>query len=347
MALSAADIAITRDYQGVVDELIDNNSMFFTNLCFPGIVTSEKDLITFDVETGSKRLTPFADPCTVAPLVERKGFKTYEFSPAYMMDRRKICCRTGQTRVKGEPIGDDWDIGRRRKEVLRQDAVDQLEMLDRRIEVMAAESLITGKVSIVGPNYPLRVVDFDRNPLNTQVLAGAARWNQPGVKGLTDLRTWALANQNRRGGYSRTVIMEPSVLEFFYEMPDVKNRLERFRGTDTLDPTGKSRGDTDRAVFHGTVDGFDIWTYQDDYVNDSNVVTNVMPTGQVLFGNPNLLMGKRYFGRIMDEEVNYKARPYAVKSWLETHPSARFGLLQSAAMVVQMRPNAFQSIKAY
>jgi hypothetical protein len=191
------------------------------------------------------------------------------------------------------------------------------------------------------------VVDFDRDPLNTRALAGAARWNQAGVKGLTDLRAWASSNQSRRGGYSSTLIMEPSVLEFFYDMPDVQKRLDRFRGVDTLDPTGVGRGDYDHAVYHGKIDGFDVWTYQDDYENDAGVVVNVMPEGQILFGSPKLLLGNRYFGRIMDEDINYKSRPYAVKSWAEIHPSARYGLLQSAPMVVPKRANAFQSIKVF
>ena len=151
MPLTAEDISITRDYQGVVDELTDNNSTFFTNLCFPNQVTSDSDLITFDVEIGSKRLAPLSDPCVVAPLVERNGFKTFEFKPAYTMDRRKICCRTGQVRVKGEPLGANYSIQQRRDAIMRMDAIDQKQMLDRRIEVMAAEALITGKITVVGP----------------------------------------------------------------------------------------------------------------------------------------------------------------------------------------------------
>lgn len=340
MPLTAEDIAITRDYQGVVDNLTDNTSTFFTDMFFKPVITSDRDVITYDVEIGNKRLAPLSDPCVVAPLVERNGFATYEFRPAYVMDRRKICCRTGQLRVKGEPLGANYSIQQRRDAVMRMDGIDQIEMLDRRIEVMAAEALITGKINVVGPQYPLRIVDFERNSLNTFALAGAARWNQAGVNPLKDLRTFALANQGRKGGYFRDVIMEPSVLDVFYENAFVVARLNSFRGTDVLSITGDARGLTDTAAFHGTIDGFRIWSYQDNYTSDAGVNTNIMPTGQIICGSPSALMGKRYFGRIMDEEVNYEARPYAVKSWLETHPSARYGLLMSAPLPVMQRPNA-------
>ncbi len=64
---------------------------------------------------------------------------------------------------------------------------NQLENLTRREEVMAAEALIKGTVTVSGEDYPTKVVDFKRDPALTLALTGAAKWSNIDVPALDQL----------------------------------------------------------------------------------------------------------------------------------------------------------------
>jgi hypothetical protein len=91
-------------------------------------------------------------------------------------------------------------------------------------------------------------------------------------------------------------------------------------------------------TFMGNIDGFNIFTYADWYVDDNGNEQPMLPSGTVIMCGE--VLGVRAYGAIRDEESGYQALPFFIKSWVEKDPSVRFLLMQSAPLVVPYRVDA-------
>ena len=100
------------------------------------------------------------------------------------------------------------------------------------------------------------------------------------------------------------------------------------------------RSEDAKARYIGSIGDFDIWVYNDTYINDAGQTAKLLPEKTVLLGSREGLEGTRCYGAIHDEKANWTASRYFTKSWIEEDPSVRWLLLQSAPLFVPYRPNA-------
>ena len=206
---------------------------------------------------------------------------------------------------------------------------------------MAAEILRTGKVIVSGDGYPAQTVNFGRDEALTKALASSATWDSSGVNPVDDLEDWAITIQDKSGVVAKTVVMDPQAWKIFRSNETVQKYLDIRRGTNNslnIDPVLRSEDAKARNV--GSIGDFDIWVYNDTYINDAGATTKLLPEKTVLLGSREGLEGTRCYGSIHDEKANWTANRYFTKSWLEEDPSVRWLLLQSAPLVVPYRPNA-------
>jgi uncharacterized membrane protein len=59
---------------------------------------------------------------------------------------------------------------------LQFEMTDQIDMINRRLEWMAASALVSGTVTVAGEGYETKVVDFGRSPDLTITLSGSDKW---------------------------------------------------------------------------------------------------------------------------------------------------------------------------
>ncbi|MFZ6871155.1 major capsid protein [Undibacterium sp. Di27W] len=300
---------------------------------------SQTELISFDIEGGARRMAPFVSPLVQGKVVTSKGFNTKSFAPAYIKDKRVFDSSKPLKRAIGEQIGGNLTPEDRTQINLRTELEDQISMVTRRLEWMAAQALVTGKVTVVGESYPAVVVDYGRNAAHTIVKLAGSKWSDAGVNPLNDLQDWALSLVLKNSGaMSRDVIMTVDVWEVFRENPFVKTRwnsLNNNRADISLNAVVETGG-----VYMGTIDGFNIFVYSDWFVDPVDNIEKPMiaPGTVVLCGGQ--LEGMRAFGAIRDEEAGYQPLPYYPKSWVEKDPAVRYLMMQSAPLVVPQRPNA-------
>lgn len=305
---------------------------------FSSIVTDESEEIHFDVENKPRRISPFVSPLVAGKVVKGRGYATTTFKPAYIKDKRIFTPNRALKRVMGETIGGGDYTPQQRMEILvAQDLQDQLEMLERRLEWMAAKVLYDGKVTISGDDYPEVVVDFGRDSSLTKSLNSSVYWSVESVDPLDDLDDWSNASLLRSGVALTDFIVTTDVWKIFRKKPSVKEHLDRTRGDSTLKPDVVQR---EGLVFMGNVAGFNIWVYSGWSVDPKtgNEVAN-LPAGTVLGVAGDNVEGVRHFGAILDHD-SLQAEPYFPKSWLEHDPSIRYLLLQSAPLLVPYRVNA-------
>lgn len=93
------------------------------------------------------------------------------------------------------------------------------------------------------------------------------------------------------------------------------------------------------AIHKGTWGNYNLWLYNDWFIDDLNGVEMPMITdGMVLMSGPQM-QGTRAFGAILDDSFNYGPMAYAPKTWVPFDPPQRQLLMQSAPIVIPSQVN--------
>lgn len=311
---------------------------FLVDRFFPNVQTETSEEIHFDLLNGKRRLAPFVSPLVEGQVVQSQTYQTNTFKPAYIKDKRVFDMNRPLKRSAGEQIGGSLSPADRLRALIAQDMTDQIDMLNRRLEVMAGEVLTTGKSTIAGDKYPTTVVDFGRAAGNTVV--AAKLWSDPTSLPLDDLFSWQQSLLQSTGAMLTDVVMTVDVWAAFRGNAQVKDRLNLMRtigGPPTLNLGAQL---SEGGFFVGTIDSFNIYVYSAWYVDPADGLEKpILPAGTVLLCGPQL-EGVRAYGAIRDEAAGLQAMTYFVKSWKEEDPSVRFVMMQSAPLIVPYRPNA-------
>lgn len=324
--------------QAVVDSL-KRPSTFLLDMFFPMVSQATEEEIKFDVEDGKRRIAPFVSPLIQGKLVESLGYSTKTFRPAYVKDKRVIDPNKPLRRMIGEQIGGNMAPAGREQAVIARELQDQVDMLQRRFEVMSSEALREGQVTVEGEGYDTVVVDYGRDANLEVTLTSTDRWGEADINPHEDLEAWALDVQRIEGAVVTDVVMDPEAFKLARANQQFRDLLDNRRiegaGISDVFLTGNSAGQ-----MKGFIGNWRIWTYQDWYIDAAEVEQQVMPDHTVLMVARNQLLGTRHFGAIRDAELGYQAVEFAPKSWIEKDPAVRYLLLQSAPLIVPYRPNA-------
>jgi hypothetical protein len=300
---------------------------------------SESEEIHFDVLPGKRRVAPFVHPLLPGKVVDAKGFATKTFKPAYVKDKRRFNPGDAIKRSAGEQIGGSLTPQQRRDAYLAAQLQDQIEMLNRRMELMASEALRTGKVTVVGDGYPSTVVDFGRDgALTPTALTSTARWGQSAEDPLGNLDTWAALVLKASGVFPSDVIMGVGAFASFKKNADVKSRLDLRNVTGNGMATAGSQ--REGLQFRGTIDGFNIFVYGGWYIDPADgVEKEIWPSDIVGMTSP-AVEGVKAYGTIQDPALNFTALPYAPKMWIDNDPAVQWLMMQSAPLAVPTRVDA-------
>jgi hypothetical protein len=331
------DLFSTNVLNGVVADL-KRPSSFLLDRFFPNVQTETSEEIHFDVDDAKRRLAPFVSPLVEGKVVAGRGYTTNTFKPAYIKDKRVFDANRPLKRSIGEQIGGSISPMDRLRAILAFELEDMLNMLTRRLEVMAATVLRTGAVTIVGDNYPSVSVNFGRDGAQTIALTNPNRWSDTGINPLNSLQDWAQIVLKKCGAMPTDVVMDVATWKVFHANTEVQKRLDLYRAIGAQPTMQLGAQITEGGVYMGSVDGFNIFVYSGWYVDDAGVEQPILPSGTVIMSGQ--LQGVRAYGAIRDEAAGYQAVPYYVKSWVEEDPAVRFVMMQSAPLVVPYRVNA-------
>ncbi|NNM64061.1 MAG: major capsid protein [Burkholderiales bacterium] len=312
---------------------------FLLDTFFPNIVTADSEYVSIDVDVGIRRMSPFVSPLVEGKLVEQRRYQTNVFKPAYIKDKRAPDLRKPVRRMIGERIGGDMTGPERMMANLVFEMEDQIDMLDRRLEWMAAQALSTGTVTVSGEGFPSTLIDFGRDPTLTVTLAGAAQWGQAGVVPSTLIEQWGHQMLKKSGGVATDIVFTTTPWSTFLADPVVKQAIW-YPGQGGAGNTVNVGAQVQRgAQYKGRWGQYNLWVYNDWYVDVNNVEQPMLVDGTVVLTGADL-MGTRAFGQIMDPAFNYAAMPYAPKTWVEQDPAQQLMLMQSAPIVIPSRVNA-------
>ena len=318
---------------------------FLLDKFFPNIVISDSEEVSIDVDVGIRRMAPFVSPLVEGKLVEQRRYQTNVFKPAYIKDKRAPDLRKPVRRMIGERIGGNMTGAEREMANLEFEMTDQVDMVDRRLEWMAAQALLNGTVTITGDGFPTVLVDFGRDPSLTIALAGGAVWSAANIAAGTAspsgaIEDWGHQMLKKSGGVATDIVFTTTAWLLFILDPVIKAAIW-YPGNGGNGNTINVGAQIQRgAQYKGKWGQYDLWVYNDWYVDPvTNVETPMIPDGEVVLSGPDL-MGTRAFGQILDPAFNYEGLPYAPKTWVENDPAQRYLLMQSSPIVIPSRVNA-------
>lgn len=314
---------------------------FLLDTFFSAIVDPQSEKISIDVDVGLRRMAPFVSPLVEGAFVEQRRYQTNEFKPAYVKDKRAPDLRKPIRRQIGERIGGGGITPVEREMAnLQFEMEDQTDMINRRMEWMAANELMTGTVVVQGAGFPAVTVDFGRAANLSVTLAGAARWGQANISPAASIEDWQVRVLKASGATVTDIIFTTTPYQLFLADPLVKGSVfypSLGQSGNILNPGAQIQKG---AVLKGYWGQYRIWLYNDWFINPANnVETPMLADGSVIMSGP-MLMGNRAFGMIWDPTHNYQALPYAPKTWIREDPAQRLMMMQSAPLPIPARVNA-------
>ncbi|HIE4193325.1 MULTISPECIES: major capsid protein [Burkholderia] len=321
---------------------------FLLDKFFPNIVMSDSEKVSIDVDVGLRRMAPFVSPLVEGKLVEQRRYQTDEFKPAYIKDKRAPDLRKPVRRMIGERIGGELKGAEREMANLEAEMTDQVDILNRRLEWMAASALRTGVVRVEGEGFETVDVDFGRDPSLTVALTGGSQWTKanvnpgngtPTASPSDDIDNWQQVILQKSGAKVTDIIFTTSAWKGFKADPELKGAIVfpslNVNGNIINPGSQIEQG----AVYKGKWGQYDLWLYNDWFIDENGVERPMIPDGEIVMSGPNLI-GTRAFGQIMDPAFNYESLPYAPKTWVKEDPAQRFLMMQSSPIVIPSRVNA-------
>lgn len=313
------------------------------DLFFGETVESDEEEIAFDVEIDKRRVSPFVSPLIAGKVVQSKGWSTDRFKPAYIKDKRVIDPTRPLRRAIGEQIGGDpaQSAANREAANVARELADQIDMFNMRLELMAADALIDGIVTVEGEGYDSVAVNFGRDAALSVTLTSTDRWGESAGTPLADINTWRRLVLAKSGVKVTDIVMGSGAIDNFLADPAVERVLNTdFNGNSSVIDLAAQIGEGAELQGKLGATGPNIWAYSQTYHDGDDAEQNVLGEHQVLMGSRTQTGGVRYFGAIRDPKAGLQAMPYFPKSWTEEDPACRFLMLQSAPLVVPTRVNS-------
>lgn len=322
---------------GTVEQMKPPSS-FLLDRFFPRIQTSETEMVAVDVFVGKRRLAAFCSPLVEGKVVEALGYSTNEFKPPYIKQKSRLDPLRPVRRQIGERIGGNLSAAEREQANLVFELEQHIQMVNRRLEWMAASALVNGSVLVSGEGFPDTTVNFGRDSSLSVTLTGGAKWGQSGVYPSEDIDDWAARVLKASGLVVTDLIFTPSTWKWFRKDPNVLNVV---LSPQNAEPTLQVAGNRPRTggQYRGTWGEYRLWVYFDWYIDPADGQEKAMiPDGTVLLVSEEM-RGERAFASIIDPAFSYAALPYAPKSWVTEDPAARWLMVQSAPLVIPTAVN--------
>jgi hypothetical protein len=328
----------------VVQDLVTPTPGFLLRTFFPTIVEHTTEEIAVDVIVGRRRMAPFCSPLVQGTLVQPRGVQTNSFKPAYIKDKRPLDPNRPMKRAIGERLGGSLTPGEREMANLAFEMEDQIMMVDRRLEWMAASALNNGTIVVTGDGYPSTTVDFNRASGQTLTLNSPNRWGDSNISPADNVEDWAVTVLQNSGVTVTDLVFTPTAWRLFKADAKVKDSIDLLRGGPSAIEIGGASAVTG-GQYKGNWGGYQLWLYNDWFVDPAdNTEKPMLPDGTMILGSRGM-EGVRAFGAIRDPEFNYGALAYAPKSWVEKDPAQRVLMMQSAPLVIPTRVNGAMRVK--
>lgn len=320
---------------------------WFLNTFFRTSKIFGTEAVDIDIRRGRRRLAPFVNPKREGKLVERRGYHTESFKPAYVKPKMITTAEDILKRQAGNVIySANSSPAIMAAQQLGKDMAEMDEMITRREEWMAAQALTKGSVRVLGEGVD-STIDFQFLPSHLPVLSGTSLWtDHTNATPIDDLKGWKRIVAKDSG-------ISPSICLMGLQAVDNFMKCEQVIGTDgggknlfnmraidigEIKPAMLPNG----VTYYGRLTelGLDIFTYEEWFIDDIDENEYpMMAEDKVFMGSPQARTDRLY-GAIKDLDALAPTERFA-KTWTIKDPSARLLMVQSSPLMVPIEVDAF------
>lgn len=346
----------TRTMLGMVQEAEFKPSSFLRDRFFSNVRAFDTAKIDVDiVGAGGRKVAPFVHPKIGGKVIEHEGYTTNSYAAPEVSPWMITTAEELLKRAPGEPIYGIKSPTERAAEQVGRDLRKLDEIITRREELMCAEALFTGCVTVKGDGYD-EVINFwptDTAKQPKTTLADGELWTASGVTAaqiMANLRT-VRRTMIKNGGYTpNQIIVGSAVLEAMLEKLQAAGALDNRRvDLGQIDPQHLPNGVTYWGYLKDSA--LDVYSYDEWYVNDAGVEAPIVPANMVLMASSVADATTMAYGctSVVDKAAGtfeMYAAPRIPVSKLSENPDGRIVQIKARPLPIVNRINAFHVIKA-
>lgn len=306
---------------------------FLLKTFFPGINTFGTPKVDLDFVRGSRTMAPFVGNGFGSKTVERRGFTTQTFEPQLVAPDLVTTADQMLHRRAGETVYAAKTPAERAAEQLGKDLSDLDDMVSRTEEWMAAQTLFTGQVRMLGDGVDETIYYWPEDPADQPVvtLTGDDLWTADKSNPLENIRGWKRKVSLQSGFTPRMVVMGAKVVDAFMKNKAINEALDnRRKEQGKIEPKDLDEG----VTFYGTLEGVDFYGYDEQSYNEATKKLEVLvPEDKLLLGAPG--RGRMLYGAVpiadpAESTFTFYESPRVPDSWVsKKNPEGRIVALKS------------------
>lgn len=273
--------------------------------------------VLVEYKDGSKKLAPFVAPRKGGVTILRKGYKVDRYEPPRIAPKRALTLDDLEKKGFGEALFSKLTPAERQTALMLKDFDELSDMVARREEAMAAETLLTNGCVMKhiaddvdsGDDMDIRFYTGSSNP--AQYTPGTD-WDKPGADILGDL--FAVAEFLSAKGLPATdLIVSPDVGSAILHNEEILKLLDnRNVNVGGIDPQTLPAGVTKIARLNAQGHVIDVLQYTASYTDDEDKDRKFIPSGKAVLTAPGC--GRTLYGAVSQlEQADGAFHTYAAK----------------------------------
>lgn len=248
--------------------------------------------VIVDYTKGKRKMAPFVAPRTGGKTIAREGFRTEKYTAPRVAPQKSLTVDDLMNRLAGESIVSAKTPAQRARELLAKDLIELHDMITRREEWLAAQTLVNGMVIMKGyAGEGLEVIEQELNFGFTQnvTLSGTDKWTDHTKNAdesyvsnpYEDIKAWRKQVTKESGQAPDTLLLGEDAEKAFINHPVIKEMFDKkSMHFGNIEPSIKS----DAVTFVGKLPGLgvEIYTYDDWYLDEDGQEYPYIPADKVI-----------------------------------------------------------------
>jgi len=255
--------------------------------------TFPTEQVIVDYTKGKRKMAPFVAPRTGGVTMARDGFRTERYTAPRLAPQKSLSVDDVMHRMAGESVVSAKTPAQRSRELLAKDLIELHDMITRREEWLAAQTLINGRVIMKGyAGDSLQTIEEELDFGFTQNLTLTENWlikdatgteliPNPDANPYEDIKEWRRQIIKEAGVAPDVVLLGSDAEKGFVNNPHIIEMMDKkSMHFGNIEPSIKS----DAVTFIGKLPGLgvEIYTYDDWYLDDDGVEYPYIPADKVL-----------------------------------------------------------------
>ncbi|MGE6601510.1 major capsid protein [Lysinibacillus fusiformis] len=295
--------------------------------------------VDIDIKKGRAKIAPYVSEKIGGKVVGNSGYRTETFEPPLVAPTTITTAADIQNRSMGENLYSGRTPDERAAEKLVKDLKELDVMITRREEVMCAQAIFDGEITVKGEGVDY-VISF--NHTNRETLSGANLWSVSTSDKYADLKRWVRKVQATGFVNTDVVIIAPDVTDVLLKDQQVLKLLDiRNVNIGEFKPENLPNG----ATYIGSIAGVGkIYEYSATYYDDlEDEVKPMVPGGTIALASSEVDFSMAYAAVTIakDEDlVTYEAKRVP-DTWTEKRPASKILQLSAKPLPIPKEVNSW------